>query len=150
MAIGDRSHTDGHLEADGMGVGVDYEVDGGEFFLDMHASLWYMPARQSESGGRVNLYGLDGLLLWRQPLAGFDTSTYHVEYTSLLHARIGLGPSLVLMDFRNDCGAALGSSLGKHLRLEVFGDAHGWLGSDGEDFRAAWVASLGVTLAVSF
>jgi hypothetical protein len=153
LAIGDRSRTDGHLETGGVGFEIAGLYDEMEYEgLGAHGVLGYMPLENDASGEEAHFVWGDLMLAMRLPLVDCDAE-------APLYFRYELGPSLLATYFPEDrdgagfglCGrTALGWHPAECLRLEVFGDAHGWLGGDGEEFRAMWLGSLGAALTVTW
>lgn len=152
LAVAGRSDM-GRLELDGVGVEIAAEPAQDEMseMGSFHVGLTYLPMKNQHTGEKVDVYLSDAMALARVPII---PSCY-----PNLHARVGLGPSLLYMD-REDGGdmagfglcarAAVGCLLGENAYLEVYGSARGWLGRDAEHSRTAWSAGLGVALGVRF
>jgi hypothetical protein len=145
----DRTDLDRDLELDDPG-GFDAAI-GAVFIVAADVSASYAPMEEEDTGRDVDCFWLD---------AGFGLGTAGPPgeaFQGLLHATIG--PSLFVMEGEGGApdmlglGAFLRAGIGvtwQQVGLEVFGDLHGWLGGDSDDFQAAWAASLGVNLLVLF
>jgi hypothetical protein len=151
LAWGGRSGLDGRLELkDDLG----FEVAGTIPFYASEVGVAFsrLPMTDDETGEEVDMYWLDLLASGRVRFTEQDVG-------SPFYARLGMGYSLMFMDmedghdmvgFGGNARLGLGSCMGEHAGVEVFGDLHGWVGRDAEEFRAAWVTGLGVVFFVAF
>jgi hypothetical protein len=151
LAYGGRSGLEGNLE---LKDDVGFEVAGSiPFFAsEMVLAFARVPMTHDQSGEEVDLHWLDIIGSGRVRFTEQDLG-------SPLYARLGFGLSFLFMDMEDghDMGGVgvtgrlgLGSCIGEYVGVEVFGDAHGWVGGDAEDFRAAWVTGLGLLVFVAF
>jgi hypothetical protein len=117
-------------------------------------SLNYVPLEGEDSDEDVDAYWFDAGLSGAIPLTDDEPAL-----TPAL--RIGIGPSLLFMDFERSTydtggiGFFLRTGLGlwgreERFALEAIGDVHGWVGVDSHQTQAAWAGTVGVQLVVRF
>jgi len=149
LAHVDRSHLNANLELDDAG-GLDVSFVAGQRPLAMSVSAAYVPMEEEHTGRDVDCLWLDaGLGVGTGPPGAWREVVFHAT----------AGPSLLLMDFERGDDDTMGLGVfGRggvgycwgRLGMEVFGDLHGWLGTDSKDSHAAWAASLGLNAFFSF
>jgi hypothetical protein len=151
MASAQVSGGTGRLEPDGVGMEVSGVVDEFCRLGDLHGRVTSLPMREGGAGEQVEVNAADLMLVGRIPIVP--------AWDPWLHARLGGGYSLAYIDRRYSpdfggmglCGTAgIGIGLTENSSLDVFGNAHGWLGSDGNEGRSAYAVSLGASLSVRF
>jgi hypothetical protein len=147
LAIAERSGPRGDLESDGPGFEVTYILSEG--LLDSQVNFLHQPMR-NDSGAEVDINALDVMFLILHPPED-DSAGFYLKG--------GLGGSLLYMYFDEgpDMGgmglvtrAGVGFHVRNRVRLEAFGDAHGWLGGDEDNFRSAFAVGLGLAVYVIF
>ena len=156
--VGDGTNLTEDADGDGIPNGcekypsfVDEIVGGVQPRMRLYA-FNHMPMDGERSGDDFDFYWLDAVASQRVRFTEAD-------HGSPLYFRWGVGWSLLYLDAEeeHDMGGAglvgrlgLGSCFGSHAGVEVFGDVHGWVGLDADDARAAWGASLGISLFIAF
>ncbi len=141
----------GRLQSDGVGVEVCGVVDEFCKLGDLQARVTSLPMREGRYGARAHVNSADLMVVGRLPIIP--------AWDPWLHARLGGGYSLGIVDYADGadfggmglCGTAgIGVGLTENSSLDVFGNAHGWVGADGGSSQSAYAVSLGAALSVRF